>query len=143
MNELLYPGDLKKRLVMPNNNCNMIAFFMIVFTEPGFDEEWAALQRIRRYLIDEIDIGSLLDEIRRQNIIDENEKKFLSAIPDKAIRTEAYLDILETKNPEVYDQFLEIIADSYPHVYLTVTGQIEDEDDGCGGMYGVLLNRGE
>ena len=46
---------------------------------------------------------------------------------------QALLDILESKPPDSYDVLLDAIRDSYPHIYLALTGHddlADDSDDG-------------
>ena len=45
-------------------------------------------------------------------------------------RTEALMDIIELKSPEVYDVLQNAIGDVYPHVYMALIGDACDDDDG-------------
>ena len=49
----------------------------------------------------------------------------------KAKRTEAFLDILETKSGNSAEFFNDAISTTYPHVYLMLTDN--DDDDLLGG----------
>ena len=63
----------------------------------------------------------------RQHVLSEEEEQRIGKDGNMERRTEILLDILEMKPSEMYGQFLEIVSDIYPHVYLELTSDGQDE----------------
>ena len=55
------------------------------------------------------------------------EKTFYSLF--SVFHKQAMVDILDPKGSKAYDALIEAISDTYPHVYLALTGQDDLDDD--------------
>lgn len=93
------------------------------------DDDWTMLQRARQYLIHEIDAAQIVKYMRDHNALSEDEIRTIMAEPNVQTRTEVFLDMLELHKPEDYDTFVEAVGETYPHVYLTLTGEADDRSD--------------
>jgi len=95
------------------------------------DDEWSELHRVRAYLVKEIDAADVMSYLRKpgKECISESEEKSILRENDREKRTEALMDIIELKNPEVYDVLQNAIGDVYPHVYMALIGDACDDDD--------------
>ncbi len=92
------------------------------------DDDWSLLQRARGYLIGEIDAANILPYMRKHDVITEKEQMTILKEKDSPRRTEVFLDMLELYPPSAFDTFVEACGEVYPHVYLVLTGDKDDED---------------
>ncbi|KAK2158667.1 hypothetical protein NP493_1782g00021 [Ridgeia piscesae] len=92
----------------------------------NLEEEWSVVQQARTFLMEEIDAATVLPYMRKGNYFNREEVHKVVRQHGSRTRTEALLDLMEMKPPEVYDGLLEAIAECYPHVYLQLTGQGDD-----------------
>ena len=105
--------------------------FAIYFVARKLEDEWATLQRAREFLIDEIDATHLVPNLRKANILDDEDVDIIMHEYSLGRRNEAFLDIIETRDAAAYSVFLEVLSDLYPHLYLIISGQeIDPFDDG-------------
>jgi len=94
----------------------------------GVDDEWATLHRSRDYLISQIDGAKIATSLRNKQVLTADQEQMI--LNDQQIhrRTETFLDFLEMKPPGTYATFLEVVGEIYPHVYLALTDDGEDDD---------------
>lgn len=96
------------------------------------------LQRARQYLIHEIDAAQVVKYMRDHNALSEDEVRIIMAETNVQTRTEVFLDMLELHRPEDYDTFVEAVGETYPHVYLTLTGEADDRSDDEEGKFAIF-----
>ena len=96
--------------------------------QPKLDDHWSSMHKYRDYLISQIDAGNISAHLRQQNVLTGDQERAILGCSTAERRTETFLDVLELKPPEAYKTFLESISDIYPHVYLELT--TEGDDDG-------------
>lgn len=85
-------------------------------------DEWGPLHRSRDYLIGEIDAAKIASFMRQRDVLTPEQERAILNDDDEERRTETFLDILEMKPPKAFEDFLEIVGEIYPHVYLELTG---------------------
>ena len=79
------------------------------------------LIKMRPTLVQMIDVATFLSSLERERAITVQEVDEIMSIKARRSRVERFLDIIEHKSSEVYQVFLEILEETYPHVYLTLT----------------------
>jgi len=92
------------------------------------DDEWATLHRSRDYLISQIDAAKIATTLRNKQILTADQEQMILNDPQANRRTETFLDFLEMKPPGTYAIFLEVMGEIYPHVYLALTDEGDDDD---------------
>jgi hypothetical protein len=92
------------------------------------DDEWATLHRYRPFLISQIDAAKIATTMRHKDVLTADQEQIILSDPEVSRRTETFLDFLEMKPPEMYSVFVEALGEIYPHVYLTLINDGEDED---------------
>ncbi len=95
-------------------------------------DAWTPLREGRKYLVQELDAAELAPRLYSKGVLTEADNSQVLADTDRKQRTEILLDLLESKDPHMVNIFLEVVGDTYPHVYLLLTGEDEDFDDGKG-----------
>lgn len=88
------------------------------------------LIKMRPTLLQTIDVATFINALERQRAFSTSEVDQIMTVKSRRSRVEKFLDIIETKSSEVYELFLEILEDTYPHVYLSLTdkGQLLDAE---------------
>ena len=79
------------------------------------------LIKMRPTLVQMIDVATFLSSLERERALTVQEVDEIMSIKARRSRVERFLDIIEHKSSEVYQVFLEILEETYPHVYLTLT----------------------
>jgi hypothetical protein len=92
------------------------------------DDEWAMLHRYRPYLISQIDAAKIATSLRDKNVLTVEQEQLILNDPEVTRRTETFLDFLEMKPPGTYPVFVEAVGEIYPHVYLTLITDGNDDE---------------
>jgi len=92
------------------------------------DDEWASLHRSRDYLISQIDAAKIAPTLRSKQVLTAEQEQMILNDEKVTRRTETFLDFLEMKPPGTYATFLEVVGEIYPHVYLALTDDGDDDD---------------
>jgi len=92
------------------------------------DDEWASLHRSRDYLISQIDAATIATTLRNKQVLTAEQEQMILNDEKVTRRTETFLDFLEMKPLGTYATFLEVVGEIYPHVYLALTDEGDDDD---------------
>ncbi|ELU10124.1 hypothetical protein CAPTEDRAFT_187289 [Capitella teleta] len=96
------------------------------------DDDWSGIHNARPFLIKEVDAVNIIQYMRSHDAIDDEEMALVQKEKDRYKRTEAFLDILEMKPHAFNDIFMDALGETYPHVYLAMSGDkdiLDDDDD--------------
>lgn len=83
-------------------------------------DEWAIIRKTRKFLAEEIDASEIMPMLRARNLLDTVDEDAIRSEPSKDRRTECLLDVLETKE-NAYEEFIDVLSEVYPHIYLMLT----------------------
>jgi len=99
----------------------------------GFDlkqeDEWSRVRKLRSLLIEDLDCTEILPYLKEKQVLTSKEVTEIMKISSIKKRTEAFLDIVETKSVNAYEFFVESVSDPFPHLYLLLTEGGDDDDD--------------
>ena len=110
---------------------NQIYFIFFVTVSPAqIDDEWATVRKARKFLIKEMDAERVMPHLTGKQVFTDDEERQIMRSKDPEKRTEALLDILECKSSNVYEMFIEMMGEVYPHIYLMLTDHGQEDDDG-------------
>lgn len=86
------------------------------------------LVKFRPSLVRGLDLDRVLPPLRADGSFSEKDEEAITGDPRRREQVVTLLNILEKKKTEVYQKFVEILEEEYPHLYLQLTDW-ENNDD--------------
>ena len=87
------------------------------------------LVKFRPALIRGLDVDRILIPLREEGLFTDMDEADIHRDTRRREQVVSFLNILEKKKTEVYQKFVEILEEEYPHLYLQLTDWENDGDD--------------
>lgn len=83
-------------------------------------DAWDPLRQWRQLLVAEVRVEEVVPRLLALGLLEQQEAASLQA-PNDEQKTDMMLEMLESKDPCMMQSFLDVLAQTYPHVFLALT----------------------
>ena len=98
--------------------------------------EWVRFERHRETFTQTIDVTKVMPQMSRSDAFTLRDEETLMSEPRPRQRAVKLLEMVERRGPLALDAFMEAIGEYYPHLYMLL---IDDEEDDYGGNYSLKV----